>query len=59
MNTLEKNLLNAVKFINLKKLSNAGFIVEKNQAVFYSGKIILMLVLKIGLIYQKPNFLTF
>jgi hypothetical protein len=40
MNTLEKNLLNAVKFINLKKLSNAGFIVEKNQAVFYSGKII-------------------
>jgi hypothetical protein len=41
MNTLEKNLLNAVKFINLKKLNNAGFIVEKNQAVFYSGKIIL------------------
>ncbi len=41
MNTLEKNLLNAVKFINLKTLSNAGFIVEKNQAVFYSGKIIL------------------
>jgi len=41
MNTLEKNLLNAVKFINLKKLSNAGFIVEKNQAIFYSGKIIL------------------
>jgi len=40
MNTLEKNLLNAVKFINLKKLSNAGFIVEKNQAIFYSGKII-------------------
>ena len=41
MNTLEKNLLNAVKFINLKKLSNAGFIVEKNQTIFYSGKIIL------------------
>jgi hypothetical protein len=70
MNTLEKNLLNAVKFINLKKLSNAGFIVEKNQAVFYSGKIIfkfrveniqhttrhfLVDMLKLGEIYESIN----
>lgn len=37
MNTLEKKLLEAVKFINFKKIGNAGFIVEKNQAIFYSG----------------------
>ena len=41
MNNLEKKLLQAVKFINLKKFVNAGFIVQKNQAIFYSGSFIL------------------
>lgn len=41
MNILENQLLNAVKFINFKKIGNAGFIVQKNQAVFYSGNFIM------------------
>lgn len=41
MHTLENQLLNAVKFINFKKIGNAGFIVQKNQAVFYSGNFIM------------------
>lgn len=39
--TLENQLLNAVKFINFKKIGNAGFIVKKNHAVFYSGNFIM------------------
>lgn len=41
MNILENQLLNAVKFINFKKIGNAGFIVQKNQAVFYSSNFIM------------------
>lgn len=41
MNILENQLLNAVKFINFKKIGYAGFIVQKNQAVFYSGNFIM------------------
>ena len=41
MKELEKNLLEKIKFMNLKKERIKGFIVHDDKAIFYSSDIML------------------